>query len=266
VPTILPIALVDVGLAAINTKLGTPGGASMSADTAAVQTTVTAIKAKTDSMNYSGTNLLTEVAAYSAGKTPLYATVEGRTLDVTSTGGAGIDWSNVENPTSTVGLTGTTISTSQAITSVSGSVGSVTGAVGSVTGAVGSVTGAVGSVTGAVGSVTGNVGGNVTGSVGSVVAGVITGGTIRKNVGSQTFPIYLVLTSDHISPATGKSPAVQVSKDGAGFGNIAGSVAEIGNGWYLISFAQADTNCTSCAYRVTAASSDTRNFYVETGP
>jgi hypothetical protein len=86
--------------------------------------------------------------------TRLAPTVTGRTLDVSTTGEAGIDWANVGSPTTTVNLSGTTVSTSQAITSVSGSVGSVTGAVGSVTGAVGSVTGAVGSVTGSVGSVT----------------------------------------------------------------------------------------------------------------
>ncbi len=62
-PTILKIGLVDVGLAAVNTKLGTPAGASMSADTAAVKTVVDATKAKTDSLNFSGSNVLTEVAA-----------------------------------------------------------------------------------------------------------------------------------------------------------------------------------------------------------
>lgn len=92
----------------------------------------------------------------------LKPTTAGRTLDVTATGAAGVDWSNVENPTTTLNLSGTTISTSQAVASVSGAVGSVTGAVGSVTGNVG------GNVAGSVGSVTGNVGGNVTGSIGSL--------------------------------------------------------------------------------------------------
>lgn len=88
-------------------------------------------------------------------------------------GYAGVDWSKLNAPTTTQGLTGTTISTSQAVASVSGAVGSVTGNVGgSVAGSVASVSGAVGSVTGAVGSVTGNVGGNVVGSVGSVTAAV----------------------------------------------------------------------------------------------
>jgi hypothetical protein len=42
---------------------------------------------------------------------PLKPTTAGRTLDVTATGAAGIDWGNVENPMTTVGLSGTTIYT-----------------------------------------------------------------------------------------------------------------------------------------------------------
>lgn len=96
------------------------------------------------------------------GPMPVQPTVTGRTLDISSTGEAGIDWANVGSPTTSLNLSATTISTSQAVASVSGAVGSVTGNVG------GNVVGSVASVTGAVGSVTGNVGGNVTGSVGSV--------------------------------------------------------------------------------------------------
>ena len=83
-----------------------------------------------------------------------FPTVAGRSLDVTATGAAGIDWANVENPTTALNLSGTNIATSQSVASVSGAVASVTGAVGSVTGSVGSVTG------------------NVGGSVASVTAGV----------------------------------------------------------------------------------------------
>lgn len=110
------------------------------------------------------------VGGYAAGQAPLQPTVAGRTLDVTTTGEAGIDWANIGGPTTAVNLSGTTISTSQAVASVSGAVGSVTGNVGgNVVGSVASVTGNVGgNVVGSVASVTGNVGGNVTGSVGSV--------------------------------------------------------------------------------------------------
>lgn len=45
-----------------------------------------------------------------------YPTTSGRSLDVSAGGNAGIDWANVEAPTTTLALTGTTISTSQVIT------------------------------------------------------------------------------------------------------------------------------------------------------
>jgi hypothetical protein len=40
------------------------------------------------------------VGAYASGQAPLQPTTAGRTLDVTATGAAGIDWANIENPTS----------------------------------------------------------------------------------------------------------------------------------------------------------------------
>lgn len=53
-----------------------------------------------------------------------------------ATDNIGINWADVSNPTTAVNLSGTTISTTQAVASVSGAVGSVTGAVGSVTAGV----------------------------------------------------------------------------------------------------------------------------------
>ncbi len=57
----------------------------------------------------------------------LRPTVLGRTLDVTTGGAAGIDWGNVENPTTSLNLSSTNIDTDQIVASVSGAVGSVTG-------------------------------------------------------------------------------------------------------------------------------------------
>lgn len=48
--------------------------------------------------------------------TPLQPTVEGRSLDITATGAAGVDWANVENPTTTVGLTNTTFADNTTLT------------------------------------------------------------------------------------------------------------------------------------------------------
>lgn len=48
----------------------------------------------------------------------LRPTVDGRTLDVSAAGNAGIDWSNVEAPTTTLVLSGTTIGTTTVLTNL----------------------------------------------------------------------------------------------------------------------------------------------------
>ena len=60
-------------------------------------------------------------------RSALRPTVAARTLDVTATGAAGIDWANVENPTTVLNLSATNIDVDQVVASVSGAVGSVTG-------------------------------------------------------------------------------------------------------------------------------------------
>lgn len=52
----------------------------------------------------------------------LRPTTAARTLDVTATGAAGIDWGNVENPTTALNLSGTNIDVDQVVASVSGNV------------------------------------------------------------------------------------------------------------------------------------------------
>lgn len=132
-------------------RLGAPVGASISADIAAVQADTDNLQTRIPAALVSG-RMDASVGAYQTGLTPLQPTTAGRTLDVSATGEAGIDWANIGSPTTAVNLSGTNIDVDQVVASVSG---------------------AVGSVTGAVGSVTGNVGGNVTGSVGSVATGGI---------------------------------------------------------------------------------------------
>jgi hypothetical protein len=78
------------------------------------------------------------VVAYKTGCIPASKSIV--TSASATAGYSGVDWGKLIQATSTVNLSGTTISTTQAVASVSGAVGSVTGAVGSVTGAVGSVT------------------------------------------------------------------------------------------------------------------------------
>ena len=58
-----------------------------------------------------------------------FPTTSGRSLDVTASGAAGVDWANVEAPTTVLDLSGTTIKTTQVVGSVTGAVGSVVGLV-----------------------------------------------------------------------------------------------------------------------------------------
>jgi hypothetical protein len=154
-------------------------------------------------------------------RSALMPTTAARTLDVSSTGEAGLDWANVGSPTTALALTGTTIATTQkvdvetiktqAVTAAAGvtfptsiasptniAAGTITTVTNltnaptngdltatmktSVTTAATAATPTAAAVTGAVGSVTGNVGGNVTGSVGSVVGAV---GSVTGNVGGN---------------------------------------------------------------------------------
>lgn len=170
---------------------------------------------------------------------PLVPTVAGRTLDVSAAGNAGIDWANIDAPTTVTDLSGTTIAVTQVIASVSGAVGSVTGAVGSVTGAVGSVTGnvggnvtgsvgsvvgAVGSVTGAVGSVTGNVGGNVVGSLGTFTAAAL----------AQMFTLDTTkLYADAVAGSVVKETALGAASGGVTIPQIIGGVTVSGSTYYV---------------------------------
>jgi hypothetical protein len=205
------------------------------------------------------------VGNYQTGMTPLQPTTAGRTLDVTATGEAGIDWANIGGPTTSVNLSGTTISTSQAVASVSGNVGgNVVGSVASVSGNVGgnvvgsvaSVTGAAGSVTGAVGSVTGNVGGNVVGSVASVTAAVATTSNIKKNQALANFRFLMTDSTTH-NPATGKTVTVTRGIDnGAQAAGTLSAVTEIANGEYRVDFGAGDLNGNVIVLRATASGCD----------
>lgn len=57
-------------------------------------------------------------------------------------------------------------------------------------------------------------------------------------------PLYAVLTSDHVSAATGKTVAITISKNGAAFGNPsagATNATEIASGWYYVDLSTTDT-------------------------
>lgn len=177
------------------------------------------------------------IGSYQSGLTPLQPTVAGRTLDVATTGEAGLDFDNIKDATAPHTLTNITVPSVTTVGSVSGSVGSVTGSVGSVVGAVGSVTGNVGgNVVGTVASVVGNVGGNVVGTVASVVGAVgSVAGNVVGSVGSVVAAVTISAGSvqaiwDALTSAlttTGSIGKLLVDNITASISSVAGAVWDI---------------------------------------
>ncbi len=201
---------IPVCVTIITSASATPGYAGVDWGFVANKTTTNALTntsiITTQDVNAKTWNGLTTVAL------PLVPTVAGRTLDVSATGEAGVDWANVGSPTTTLALTGTTIAVTQKVdvdtiktnpvvnggtitlptnatlaSTTNITAGTVTTAT-NLTNAptVGDFTATMKTSIGtavaasAVASVTGNVGGNVTGSVGSVTGAV---GSVTGNVG-----------------------------------------------------------------------------------
>ena len=215
------------------------------------------------------TDFVDTVAANILGDT-LPASVAGAVGSVTGNVGGNVVGS-VASVTAGVTVTTNNDKTGYTVSTVSDKTGyslsgtqtfNVTGNItGNLSGTVGSVTGAVGSVTGAVGSVTGNVGGNVVGSVASVTASVtIAAGQlfIKKNTALANFEFPLVLSSDHVTLATGLTVAGQVSIDGGAFTNLTNAVSELSSGVYKVNLAAADVNGTVIMLKFTSATADTR--------
>jgi hypothetical protein len=252
------IAALSTGLATVDdiwaaptsglTVVGSIGKSEVdsAANITSIQADTDDLQARTPAALISG-RMDSTVGAYQTGMVPLQPTVASRTLDVTATGAAGVDWGNVENPTTTVGLTNTTISSSQVVGSITGitfptnfadlAISTGTGRVTVGTNAdktgyalsgtqtfntTGNITG---NLSGSVGSVTGNVGGNVTGSVGSI-SGVtfptnfadlaVTSGTGRVTVGTNADKTGYSLSGTQTFNLTGNIT-----------GNLSGSVGSV---------------------------------------
>lgn len=78
---------------------------------------------------------------------------------------------------------------------------------------------------------------------------------------SYTRLFLMVDSSDHFSKKTGLTPAVSLSKSGGAFASAAGSVSEVGNGFYKIQLNADDTNSPGdLAYHITASGADDTSF------
>jgi hypothetical protein len=152
----------------------------------------------------SGTSVVGYVVAHFSveNRSALMPTTAARTLDVTATGEAGIDWANIGSPTTAVNLSGTNIDVDQVVASVSGAVASVTGAVGSVTGNVG-------------GSVASVASGGITAA--SFAADAITAAKVAADVGTEIAGA--VLTAADANPIASNVQEINdvtITGDGSG--------------------------------------------------
>ena len=65
---------------------------------------------------------------------------------------------------------------------------------------------------------------------------------ISYNQSTQVLPFMMVSSTNHVIGITGLTPTVTLSKNGGGFADCAGTVSEIGNGWYCVAANPADSN------------------------
>lgn len=80
---------------------------------------------------------------------------------------------------------------------------------------------------------------------------------IAKNTALNNFPFMIVLSSDHVSPATGKTVSAFRSIDGGAFAACNTATAtELSNGIYTINLAASDLNGTTITLRFTATGCD----------
>ncbi len=174
---------------------------------------------------------------------------------LTESGGTGDQLTAINLPNQTMDITG----------NLSGSVGSVTGAVGSV---AGNVDGSTASVTGSVGSVLGGIDTTV-GTITTLDAldtaqdtqhtttrAVVDDLAVKKNATFSNFEFLMVLTSDHVTPATGLTVTGQRSINGAAFAGVSGTIAEVSNGIYQFDAVAADTNGDVITWRFSSATAD----------
>jgi hypothetical protein len=87
---------------------------------------------------------------------------------------------------------------------------------------------------------------------------------IAKNVALSDVGAYMVLESDHVTAATGKTVTGQISKDGGAFGALTNAVSEIGSGMYKVNLTQAEMNADVIHLKFAATDCDQRIIPVYT--
>ncbi len=91
-------------------------------------------------------------------------------------------------------------------------------------------------------------------------------GAIQKNVDFSNFQFLMVLTSDHVTPATGKTVTCERLLDGGTFVAVAGTIAEVSDGFYQFDALAADTNGDTVTWKFSAADCDDQSVTFNTVP
>ena len=96
------------------------------------------------------------------------------------------------------------------------------------------------------------------------LSGVTLPSGVKKNVALSNFQFLMVLSSDHITGATGKTITAQISQNGGAFANCANAVSELSNGVYNINLTQAEMNADIITLKFTNADCDQRTITIIT--
>lgn len=88
---------------------------------------------------------------------------------------------------------------------------------------------------------------------------------VKKNT-ARRIHFYMVLASDHVTPATGLTITAKRALDNGALAAAAGAVTEVSVGWYYIDAAAGDLNGDTVAWNMTAPTADPCPFSILTEP
>jgi len=87
---------------------------------------------------------------------------------------------------------------------------------------------------------------------------------IMKNASLNNFQFVMILSADHVTPATGKTITATISKDGGAFVACSNSASHIGSGAYKINLTQSEMNADIVTLKFSATACDTQFITLKT--
>lgn len=93
----------------------------------------------------------------------------------------------------------------------------------------------------------------------------ISSGVPQKAVALPNFKFLLVLASDHVTGATGKTPTCEIQKDDGSFATCDNAAVEIAHGMYRVDLTATEMDADNILLRFSEAASDDRFVEIVTG-